>query len=466
MKKRFFILLALVVISLNICFVLAEEPEQNEEMLLNFFNENLITSNLLAVYINKEKAEEQQIEIKLINEDAYLYSEYPVADDIKNKQEKTTKHYSIIPGSFYQLSDHFEELCKYADRKGGIQLIDYLICIQASDEQIREAYGIGYGYTVEQLLELVHKYQNFTGLKPEDILYEEFNGDIYYRSFPYTLIHYIGIDAFDEWKQAAKGKDCLYGDTLPNCLNYFEVSNEKFSELVREGGFDYFYTPERQENIFQMRLDNTKMPGFITTYARINRYQPILPEDVVKSRDENLYYFSINGLYIHLDREYYYQWREIANRKNPYFGKYLVDYLVNIQASDETIAEIYDQDTRISLYEIPEYSLEELLALVHKYENFDKVPKEDILYEEAYGNLYYRTFPRTLTDYIGAEAFDKWRRQALKQDAAYGDTLPKCLDYFSISNEKFTELVKEGSFDYFFTPERLESITQMRETAN
>lgn len=272
----------------------------------------------------------------------------------------------------------------------------------------------------------------------------------------------MGVDAFDEWKQAARWKDCLYGVTLPNCLNYFGVSNETFLELVREGGFDYFYTPERQEKLSQMRLDSTKLPGFVTTYNRLSRRQPELPEDVAKSRDENPNDFSVNGLYIRLDTEFYSQWREIADRKNPYSGKYLVDFLVNIGADDGTIAKIYEQDTRISPYEIPEYSLEELLALCHKYQRFDKVPKGDILYEEAYGNLYYRTFPRTLTDYIGDAAFDQWKRDKVTQDAAHGVTLPECLDDFDISNEKFAELVKDGGFDYFFTPERLESIARMR----
>ena len=102
------------------------------------------------------------------------------------------------------------------------------------------------------------------------------------------------------------------------------------------------------------------------------------------------------------------------------------------------------------------------MELCHKYQSFDKVPKEDILYEEAYGSLYYRTFPRTLTDYIGDAAFDQWKRDKVTQDAAHGVTLPECLDDFDISNEKFAELVKDGGFDYFFTPERLESIARMR----
>lgn len=66
-----------------------------------------------------------------------------------------------------------------------------------------------------------------------------------------------GVDAFDEWKQAVKWRDCLYGATLPNCLNYFEASNETFSELVAQGGFGYFYTPERLESIEQLR-ENTR----------------------------------------------------------------------------------------------------------------------------------------------------------------------------------------------------------------
>lgn len=465
MKGLVSILLALAAVASNTCLVWAEEPEQSEDVFLHSLCTSMITNNLFAAFSRIETEGEPPREIKLVNADTYLYSEHPVADDIKKIQEKTAKYYSSIPSSFIRLSDRFEELLSYADRKGGINLIDYLVCIQASDEQIREAYSEDYGYTVEELLELIHKYQNLKGVNPEDILYEELDGDVYYRVFPYTLIRYIGVDAFDEWKQAARWKDCLYGATLPNCLNYFEVSDEMFSELVEQGGFGYFYTPERLENIAEMRLDNTKMPGFITTYARFNSQQPPLPEDVVKGFDENTYYFSVNGLYIRLDTEHYSRWRETADRKNPYFGKYLVDYLVNIQASDETIAKIYDQDTRISPYEIPEYSLEELLELCHKYQSFDKVPKEDILYEEAYGSLYYRTFPRTLTDDIGERAFDKWKSDALKQDAAHGATLPDCLDYFNISGEKFAELVKAGGFDYFFTPERLESIEQMRESA-
>lgn len=459
MKRLISALLALAAAAFTPYLVLAEEPKPGENAFLCSLCASMM-ANTLSAFCGGEGEQPLQ-EIKLVNADTYLFSEYPVADDIVKRRE-TDKDFGSIPGSFLQLSDRFEDIRRYAERKGGINLIDYLVCIQASDEQIRQAYSADHGYTVDELLELVHKYQSMNGPKPEDILYEEIDGVVYYRTFPYTLIQYVGVDAFDEWKQAARWKDCLYGVTLPNCLNYFGVSNETFLELVREGGFDYFYTPERQEKLSQMRLDSTKLPGFVTTYNRLSRRQPELPEDVAKSRDENPNDFSVNGLYIRLDTEFYSQWREIADRKNPYSGKYLVDFLVNIQASDETIAKIYDQDTRINPYEIPEYSLEELLELCHKYQSFDKVPKEDILYEEAYGSLYYRTFPRTLTDYIGDAAFDQWKRDKVTQDAAHGVTLPECLDDFDISNEKFAELVKDGGFDYFFTPERLESIARMR----
>lgn len=185
------------------------------------------------------------------------------------------------------------------------------------------------------------------------------------------------------------------------------------------------------------------------------------PDDIIKDRKENPYsnYLAVEGRYILLEPEYYMEWRLIADRKNRYSGLFLIDYLVCIQATDEIIQEIYEQMEAVYPNEYP---LEQLLELCGKYRAFDKVSKEDILYEEAYGDLYYRTFPRTLTDYIGIERFDEWKEAAWRKDYNYGDTLPKCLDYFNISNEKFAELVAEGGFDYFFTPERLKRIAEMR----
>lgn len=195
-----------------------------------------------------------------------------------------------------------------------------------------------------------------------------------------------------------------------------------------------------------------------------NNISPSFPEDIIKDREDNPYcnYLFIAGAYIRLEPEYYKEWRELTNRKNRYSGLFLVDYLVCIEASDETIQEVYNHLCETSRYNPPEYPLEQLLELCRKYRNFNQTPKEDILYEEAYGHLYYRTFPRTLTDYIGVERFDEWKEAAWRKDYDYGDTLPKCLDYFNISNEKFAELVTEGGFDYFFTPERLKGIAEMR----
>ncbi len=512
MKKLLSILLVLAVMGSNTCPALAEEPETDEgqtdtayyqytvkgEMpiipeewegleedkfspqklgeagykFLSSVCENMIKINLLGLPGNRKKTEELPRRRTKAHVDSFLFSEPPMGEDVRQNYKKGANALNYaIEDEYLQLSDTDEEFWAYRERKGrffSVNLVDYLIGIQATDEQIRGAYSeISKGrfppeYSIEELLELCNKYRNLKGIKKEDILYEEFSGPIYYRMFPYTLIRYIGTDQFDQWKEAAWWENFLFGDSLPNCLNFFQISDEKFAELVQEGGFNYFFTPERMENIAKMRLE----PGddTNTVYPAVGEDEPF-PEDIAKDREENPYskFMAVNSSYIHMDMYYYYGvWQHNAKRKNRYSGLYLVDYLVCIQASEGEIQKVYDFLSRFYMNNPLEYSLEELLELCRRYQDFDKVPKEDILYEEAYGNLYYRTFPRTLTDYIGEEAFDKWKRHALEQDPDYGDTLPKCLDYFDIPNEKFAELVKEGGFGYFFTPERLEGIAQMR----
>lgn len=93
-----------------------------------------------------------------------------------------------------------------------------------------------------------------------DRLYPKVYGDYYIYTFPAALRERIGQEKFEDWfigngysPPVTGDANGPYAGNLAECLDYFKISNEEFTQLVMENGLEYFFTPERLEGLYRFR---------------------------------------------------------------------------------------------------------------------------------------------------------------------------------------------------------------------